>query len=592
MANKIKTLSTEEVSPQLITNINSLDFVVGEAVEFEFTTTAGSKAGTMIKGHSEFNDSEALTKLEYYETKDGNWYDFPGGDFGPAEGFPLADATSKFRATFNKSGTYTFTAYISTVDGDERLAECSATATVRSTDSQLTTNINEVEFVVGVPTEFTFSTVAGSNQGLMIKGNSEFNEPDAIDKLEYYEVQDGTWKEFTGDFGASSGFPLTDATSKFRVTFNKKGNYTFTANVFSVNNNAIIASCEATASVREYVKCEITSTFNSSDMVKATIPYEFTVTLVPNDDSGKELSGKISFSTEEYTLEKLNTKKYVSFNGTINNVLSSTEYKFRVTFNNPENVTMSFVILDNEEEYVKLEQTVSVQELVFPTATMSLSETSPEEHEIFDVTISVTANDYLNKTGNYLYSFSSIDDVKSVEKYENETWIKLDKNSLNTPVEHTIKSEDLKLRVAFYNLGDYKIAFSINDVKLVEKSINIIDNVEDTETAKVTTEALVGGQVKDIIYKYGIKNSWTPEEINAAIVKYKNDFGQFAIDNGLISSEEEKKLLDYTTYYTLIDSVIKLGIIDLKKNRGEIKDLIISTKDGVDEVLETLNKYI
>ena len=105
----------------------------------------------------------------------------------------------------------------------------------------------------------------------------------------------------------------------------------------------------------------------------------------------------------------------------------------------------------------------------------------------------------------------------------------------------------------------------------------------------MTTDALKGGQVSDVIYNYGIENSWTQEEINAAIAEYKNDFGRFAIDNGLIATEEEKKFLDYTTHYTLVDSVIKLGVVDLKKNRGEIKDLILATKDGVDEVLETLN---
>lgn len=586
------TATARATDTVLTTNINELDFVVGTPVEFDFTTTAGSNQGIMIKGTSEFDNEEALEKLEYYEVKDGTWKEF-SGDFGASSGFPLSDATSKFRATFKKAGTYKFTAYVYAATNNARIAECEATATVRAEDSQLTTNIGDVEFIVGVPAEFTFSTVAGSNQGLMVKGSSEFNEPDAIEKLEYYEVNDGKWYEFSGDFGPSSGFPMSDATSKFRVTFNRAGNYTFTANVKSVNNEAVIASCEVTANVRDYVKSEIASTFNSSEEVKVTTPYEFTVTITPNDDAGKTLIGKISFSTEEYTLEKLDNKKYVSFDGNIEDVLANSEYKFRVTFHNYENVTMKFSILNEDSEYVKLEQELSVIDLTFPTATISLSNVSPEEHETFDITVSVTANDYINKTGSYLYTFSSVEDIKSVEKYENNSWVKIDRTVLNTPEERTIKSEDLKLRVSFYNLGNYTVSFSINDRKLAETQINVVDNVEETETAKVTTEALKGGQVRDVIYNYGIENSWTQEEINAAIAEYKNDFGRFALDNGLITKDEEKKFLDYTTHYTLIDSVIKLGIIDLKKNRGEIKDLILSTKDGVDEVLETLNnKYI
>ena len=61
----------------------------------------------MVVGTGGLSDSEAIEKLEYYEVNDGMWYELPAGsNFGPATGFPLADATSKFRVTFATAGEY------------------------------------------------------------------------------------------------------------------------------------------------------------------------------------------------------------------------------------------------------------------------------------------------------------------------------------------------------------------------------------------------------------------------------------------------------------------------------------------------------
>ena len=90
-----------EEEPTLSVNIPE-SFKVGEATEFTVSTTGGDKAGTMVIGTAEFDGAEAVEKLEYYEVKDGNWYEFTGESFGPAGGFPLSDATSRFRVTFKE----------------------------------------------------------------------------------------------------------------------------------------------------------------------------------------------------------------------------------------------------------------------------------------------------------------------------------------------------------------------------------------------------------------------------------------------------------------------------------------------------------
>lgn len=110
------------------------------------------------------------------------------------------------------------------------------------TASTLTTNIGQQAFYVGVPTEFTFTTTANDDAGKMVIGTSNFSNAEAIEKLEYYEVKNGQWYELKGDFGPSTGFPMSDATSRFRVTFKTAGEYTFTASMKLADGGTVLCS--------------------------------------------------------------------------------------------------------------------------------------------------------------------------------------------------------------------------------------------------------------------------------------------------------------------------------------------------------------
>ena len=97
-------------------------FTVGEAVEYSVSTTGGSKAGTIVKGVFTY-DATKVEKLEYLETQDGKWYELTGDSFGPAAGFPLSDATSKFRVTFKEAGEFDVNIKIVAVDGGDVILE-------------------------------------------------------------------------------------------------------------------------------------------------------------------------------------------------------------------------------------------------------------------------------------------------------------------------------------------------------------------------------------------------------------------------------------------------------------------------------------
>lgn len=237
----------------LETNIGDIEFVVNEAAEFTVTSTANDDAGALVKGYFEFSNPSVIEKLEYYETTEGyeGWYEL-AGEFGPAAGFPIIDGTSKFRVTFNTVGDYSVDIALKDVN-DASNVYCSTTANVKvnRNASELTTDIASKNFVVYEATEFTFTSVANDDANKLVKGYFEFSDPSAIEKLEYYETADGMqgWYELNGAFGPSTGFPVINGTSKFRVTFNKVGNYTVEVSLKQVSDDAVLSKVKADVSV-------------------------------------------------------------------------------------------------------------------------------------------------------------------------------------------------------------------------------------------------------------------------------------------------------------------------------------------------------
>lgn len=89
----------------------------GVATEYTVTTTAtGYETAPMVVGKFQ-GDMTNVSKLEYLEVNDDQWYELTGDTFGPASGFPLTDgATSTFRVTFTQAGDYTATFQLMSAD--------------------------------------------------------------------------------------------------------------------------------------------------------------------------------------------------------------------------------------------------------------------------------------------------------------------------------------------------------------------------------------------------------------------------------------------------------------------------------------------
>ena len=154
------------------------------------------------------------------------------------------------RIVFKKSGVHQYE--VSLVYGNEGyfIAESTGRVTV-GCHAEMTTDIATKKFVRGVSTEFSFTTTANDDKDKLVVGNASFSDPSAIEKLEYYEPNNGQWYPLEGDFGPAQGFPLSDATSKFRVTFNKAGEYSVTAQLVDVADGEQVCSVDADVYVEE-----------------------------------------------------------------------------------------------------------------------------------------------------------------------------------------------------------------------------------------------------------------------------------------------------------------------------------------------------
>lgn len=333
-ANVLSALAAD--GSTLTTDIAEKEFVVGEQMVFTFTTTANGDAGTYVLGTFEFSDRDAVEKLEYLEVQSGTWYEFYG-DFGPATGFPMTDATSTFRVTFNKAGNYTVNAAMVTV-GD-RTPLCTATAKVtvqRANAANLATNIDQQLFLLGQQTVFTLTTTANGDAGTNVRGNIAFDDNSAVEKLEYYDEESKTWNEINGEFGPEDGFSMADATSTFRVTFNKTGSYTMSASLDAVEGGA--ALCTVSQSITVFEHGAIVSNIGNVSFVAGEAA-EFVVTTTANGHANMRVYGAVTFADGK-AVEKLEYRKDKSEEWTEITekfreegfLLTDATYYFRVTF--------------------------------------------------------------------------------------------------------------------------------------------------------------------------------------------------------------------------------------------------------------------
>lgn len=133
---------------------------------------------------------------------------------------------------------------------------------------------------VGQTVVFNVKTFKNDDPGTMVKGKYSINSGTAIKKIEYYETASGmegwydlpsikTENEQYGEFGPSTGFPLMDAESKFRVEFAEAGTYDVTVSAVKLADGDVL--CENAVTIN------VLADFSNLNAAIASIPADLTV---------------------------------------------------------------------------------------------------------------------------------------------------------------------------------------------------------------------------------------------------------------------------------------------------------------------------
>ncbi len=315
----------------LSTNVDKQTYYVGQEHEFTYTTNVSAEDSSklVVGAFKLLNDqsidviSTAIEKLWYWDTTGEQWTEFPAGyfQFGPPSGFEFNDGyTSKFKVKFKQSGKYKVVAEMLEVNnGNAVLASVEKDIVVAATASELQSDITTKEFEINATTEFTYTTVPNDLLNTMVLGtftlkDSSNNDAQADVKLEYWNVNTNTWDEFYGDFGpASTGFPLVNATSKFKATFNKTGTYTVEAAMKKFDGGEILCTNSATIKVED-----------------TTLPVISEITGVPTDWTNKDVTLTVVASDNSNVVSqyKVNNEEWQSSPQFV--ISENGDYEFKV----------------------------------------------------------------------------------------------------------------------------------------------------------------------------------------------------------------------------------------------------------------------
>lgn len=244
--------------------------VAGVPVEYEVSTTPGDYTGEMIFVKGAVTNKDNIS-LEYWEPneKEPSYHNMPTNEQGefyfgtPSVGFPLSEATSKFRVTA-QAGEYDITMNIVSVATGEILATTSTHVTVAEPEKvkpTITSTLPQT-ITVGQEVEYESSTTPGDYAGEMVYMKASVTNKELV-AISYWEPNEEvpSYHELPLDEGGnfifgvpSVGFPLAEATSKFKVTANAAGTFNVHTEIISVASGEVIASvdgsCEAKAAAK------------------------------------------------------------------------------------------------------------------------------------------------------------------------------------------------------------------------------------------------------------------------------------------------------------------------------------------------------
>ena len=303
-SNESVTVGTPFVAPTIAGSQNGQNYTVGVQNTYSVSTTTGTEAGTMVRVFFKMNAAQAASsQIEYWEVQSNTWQPFPvnaNGEahFGPNTGFPLAAATTQFRATYNAAGTFNYKLAIYRVAAPhDTMAVANESFTVSSpvlAPPTLSSTLNGQTVFTHDETSYTVTTVANDYDGTDIRGFFKLaNLAQVADINLTYEIIPGTFLPVTinangiGYFGPPSGFPLADASTNFKAVFDAAGVYNYKIAIYDVNTLDTLASANESVTVEDRALPTIGSDLDGQTVLTDATT-EFEISTVANDYAGTQ----------------------------------------------------------------------------------------------------------------------------------------------------------------------------------------------------------------------------------------------------------------------------------------------------------------
>ncbi|MBU7005798.1 fibronectin type III domain-containing protein [Phosphitispora fastidiosa] len=276
---------------------------VGVARAFTVSTTPNSDRGTDVRVRVTLTDPEQREELTLkYRGDDGAFLPLTFDDqgvtwFGPADGFPLADAVTELTVSFAAAGNYGYKLEIVELAGGNVLA--SAEKCVQAADAYCAPVIADTLILrptAGTVYDFEVSTMANSDAGKVVRVKVVLEDAAQAGEINLqYKESDGTYHQLLFDqqgitwFGPSTGFPLTDTSTGCKVAFTEPGTYEYTLEIVELASGNTLAAAVKSVLINEtYLPPVITD--NLPIRVSQGLEQAYTVTTTAKSARGDTVS--------------------------------------------------------------------------------------------------------------------------------------------------------------------------------------------------------------------------------------------------------------------------------------------------------------
>lgn len=226
---------------------------------------------SLIKGDADYSHVRFMVSVNtadavqlFARDTANNWYNVVITGWGPAEGFPIADATTRFYVVGLKAGTHTVTMQLIDINNDNVLISETAQITVIKPLSiemgAVSGTITETQAVATTAAqaaafdETKYRHVDISlHKGVATHTNVRFTvNVDTAGALQLFaqDTNGKWWNAVESGWGPPEGFAVADATTRFYVVGIKPGTHTVTISLVDVGNaNSVIQTKTAEVTV-------------------------------------------------------------------------------------------------------------------------------------------------------------------------------------------------------------------------------------------------------------------------------------------------------------------------------------------------------